>query len=794
MKTATKKAPVSRLREAKSPNGLPPLGLAFCLTILLAALPALPHIRANSRLSGSLWGAAGSLLVLLLLLRRETVRRQRILRYQFRPLKVHYVQLAVQFCFYAYWGWYWNKVYRFVPLIAAQIVFIYALDMMVCWWRRDEWILGFGPLPIVLSANLFLWFKDDWFFLQFLLVAIGVLCKEFLKWERDGRRIHIFNPSAIALFIFSLVLIVTHSTSITWGQEIATTFQRPPNIYVEIFLLGIIVQALFSVTLVTLSAAAVLYALNLAYTHVTGVYYFVDSNIPAAVFLGLHLLVTDPATSPRKSLAKVVFGGLYGAAVFALYGTLTSMGAPGFYDKLLCVPVLNLMVRALDRWAAGFSGRLRIPAWASSWSARQLNFAHMGIWVALFALMLTTSFVGPVHPGRDSEFWHRACQAGKLGACKTWAQTLEIDCRGTGADCLTRATEFYRLFNLAEERTDGGDASGAIALFQKAVALSPDNVRGNTHLANALSRKGRLDEAVAHYRKALEVNPLYVEAQTNLGVALADRGQFDEAIACYERALEMDPRYIEARADLGVALFRQGKPDEAIVDLERALQIQPDFAQAHTNLGVVLIQKGRLDEAIGHFDAALKKDPDNGEAQSNLGVTLLRIGKLEEAIPHLEKALVATPDSPELHSNLGGALAETGRLDEAIAHFRRAVELAPDSSGLRVNLAAGLVQLGRWSEAAPQFERALALTPDSAAIHTSYGTALLEHGRPDDAIRHFERALALAPDDAQARSHLGSALRLQGRAAEALAQWQQALEAQPDLLTALDEAAAGYGD
>jgi hypothetical protein len=105
---------------------------------------------------------------------------------------------------YVYWGWYWREVYHYAPLIVAQIVFVYVLDMLVCWSRRDKWILGFGPFPIVLSTNLFLWFKDDWFFLQFLLVSTGVLCKEFITWKRDGRRTHIFNPSAIALAIFSI--------------------------------------------------------------------------------------------------------------------------------------------------------------------------------------------------------------------------------------------------------------------------------------------------------------------------------------------------------------------------------------------------------------------------------------------------------------------------------------------------------------------------------------------------------------------------------------------------------------
>ena len=39
---------------------------------------------------------------------------------------------------------------------------------------------------------------------------------------------------------------------------------------------------------------------------------FIDSSIPVSVFIGLHLLVTDPATSPRSNSGKIVFGGLYG--------------------------------------------------------------------------------------------------------------------------------------------------------------------------------------------------------------------------------------------------------------------------------------------------------------------------------------------------------------------------------------------------------------------------------------------------------------------------------------------------
>jgi hypothetical protein len=420
----------------KNTNAVPPLLLALFAVLTLGVFSFLPRATANPRLQASFWGATAGLLILLVLLRRRLAAAGRAPYYEVKAVAVHWVQPLMQGAIYVYWGMYWPEVFRFAPLIAAQIVFAYALDMMVCWWRRDKWILGFGPLPIILSTNLFLWFLDDWFFLQFLMVATGVLGKEFIKWHRDGRLTHIFNPSALSLFVFSIGLLATHSTSCSWGGLIATTMARPDHMYLEIFLVGLVVQGLFSVTLVTLSAAATLFLMGLVYTHATGVYNFVDSNIPVSVFLGLHLLITDPATSPRRTLGKIAFGAMYGAGVFGIYPLLAWLDAPRFYDKLLFVPVLNLSVRALDRASAALEARIHWPKF--SWNPRKANLGYMAVWSALFAVMTTTGFLGHSHPGDDPEFWHRACEAGRLHGCREWLNALKVSCHnGSAALCLT---------------------------------------------------------------------------------------------------------------------------------------------------------------------------------------------------------------------------------------------------------------------------------------------------------------------------------------------------------------------
>ena len=101
----------------------------------------------------------------------------------------------MQLVVFVYWSLYWRPVSEFVWLLVAQLVFAYAFDMLLCWSRRDTYTLGFGPFPVIFSINLFLWFLDDWFYLQFLLVALGFAAKELIRWNKDGRRTHIFNSA-----------------------------------------------------------------------------------------------------------------------------------------------------------------------------------------------------------------------------------------------------------------------------------------------------------------------------------------------------------------------------------------------------------------------------------------------------------------------------------------------------------------------------------------------------------------------------------------------------------------------
>ena len=461
------------------------LGLLACVPAGAGRHPALAASFVGAASLLAAWGAG------LFVWAR---RRGRRLTLDIDPRPQHYVQACAQASVFLYWGWHWAPVRDAAVLVVAQLLFACAFDILLAWSRGHAGRLGFGPVPVVFSINLFLWFADDWFHLQFALVAFAFAAKALIRWERDGRLVHVFNPAAFALAVFAAALIATGTSDLTRGQDIAISQFYPPHMYLWIFLIALPGQYLFGVTSMTLAAVASTWLFGLAWFEATGVYFFYDSYIPIAVFLGMHLLFTDPSTAPRTGAGRLLFGVLYGAAVVAGYALLARAGVPTFYDKLLPVPLLNLSVVLLDRAArsralgrldparlgvrvlearrpaAGSAGGRAEPraaasgppgggevAWGGGEAARvggeaaagalrgllgrvpaprRRHLAVMAVWAAVFAVMSATGGVGDDHPGQWLPFWQRACADDRPGACRYLAARQSRHCAaGSGWAC-----------------------------------------------------------------------------------------------------------------------------------------------------------------------------------------------------------------------------------------------------------------------------------------------------------------------------------------------------------------------
>jgi tetratricopeptide (TPR) repeat protein len=163
-----------------------------------------------------------------------------------------------------------------------------------------------------------------------------------------------------------------------------------------------------------------------------------------------------------------------------------------------------------------------------------------------------------------------------------------------------------------------GKIEEAVAVYQAAARLSPEDEDMHYNLALALARQGKREAARAEYLEALRIYPDYTEAHNNLGNLLVVDGKFDEAIVHFKDALKIASDNASAHSNLGKALALQGKFTDAIPCFREALRLKPDFLEARYNLARAYLAQKRTEEAISEFTAILQRRPDFAPAQKGL--------------------------------------------------------------------------------------------------------------------------------------------------------------------------------
>jgi protein O-GlcNAc transferase len=104
----------------------------------------------------------------------------------------------------------------------------------------------------------------------------------------------------------------------------------------------------------------------------------------------------------------------------------------------------------------------------------------------------------------------------------------------------------------------------AVAVLEKAVALSPDDPELHCELGDALQTLGLLDRAMDAYASALNANPAMARAWYAAGCAESSRREYVSALICFHKALDIHPEWPEALHNLGQVFFKLGRLAEAV--------------------------------------------------------------------------------------------------------------------------------------------------------------------------------------------------------------------------------------
>lgn len=275
---------------------------------------------------------------------------------------------------------------------------------------------------------------------------------------------------------------------------------------------------------------------------------------------------------------------------------------------------------------------------------------------------------------------------------------------------------------------ESGLLEDAIASYQQALALQPDNAEVHHKLAEVYYAQGKFAGAIASCHQALRHQPAEAEAYKTLGNILQAENKLDAAIRAYSKAIEINPKFGEAIANLGSMFYKQGRLDEAATTYQKALKVQPHLAAVYWNLGKVLQQQGKHNEALACQQKALELQPDLLGVPSYIqeGNALLAAGKLDAAIAQYQQAIQLNPNNAVAYFHLGGALLDKNVLTEAITNYQLAIQLKPDFAEAYCNLAIALVQQGKTKlalnpeqlkQAINNFLQAIELKPDFLEAH-----------------------------------------------------------------------------
>ena len=279
------------------------------------------------------------------------------------------------------------------------------------------------------------------------------------------------------------------------------------------------------------------------------------------------------------------------------------------------------------------------------------------------------------------------------------------------------------------------------------------------HLGLAFQNNHESKRALAAYQQARELNPQNLQAWFNGGMIQHEEGMLRDALACYRHALEIEPEQSKIWCNLGAVQFQLGEFMESVESLNQAVRLKPDYARAWDNLAGSLCAVEEMDEAELCCHRAIENKPGYADPSFKLGAICFQQNRLEEAEDAFRKALEWQPGYPLAGHYLAMILSRTERLEEAMEICEKAATPAGETeipSQAWVELAFHLYDQEEFEAAIHAYEKALTFTPERSVIWLDAGVAYHQLGNLEEARKHYEQAVALDPELARAWHNLGA--------------------------------------
>jgi len=238
----------------------------------------------------------------------------------------------------------------------------------------------------------------------------------------------------------------------------------------------------------------------------------------------------------------------------------------------------------------------------------------------------------------------------------------------------------------AESKDDGAQAE---TCYRAALDIDPHCVDACVRLARLRSRTGARGEALALFQRAEQVDPQNADVQLGLGNIHFGLGDYDAAEARYEQALRWAPDEApHAQFSLGNVAYRRGDLAAAADRYQKAIDLGLGDVFVHSHLARALAQLGQWDRALAKYTSCLDMGSECKE-QVVEGLSLaLDADQYRVALELCESLIRHGEQTPTMFCVLGDCYLKTGSGAAAQSAYKAALSLDASFAPARERMAA----------------------------------------------------------------------------------------------------------
>lgn len=345
----------------------------------------------------------------------------------------------------------------------------------------------------------------------------------------------------------------------------------------------------------------------------------------------------------------------------------------------------------------------------------------------------------------------------------------------------------YRLL-MGDLHLENEETEKALACYQKAHEIDPDDPRYIVSMANYYDQTGDKEAAEQEIRDALVNEKLDVETKVGILSRYVQRLQqtqqgIENANSLFQTLLDQHPEDTELKLMYGSLLMAQQKEEEAKFQFQLVTEMEPSNEGAWQQLLNISLKGEDIPEVIRICTRCKELFPEAPEYYFYLGIGYYMQEKYQESLDTYYAGLKIIPEGngvvkSNFYGQIGDLYYQMEKMDEAYKAYDEALKYNENNAPVLNNYSYFLtLDKKDLKKAERMAAQCIKLEPDNATYLDTYAWVFFVQGNYTLAKIYIENALSKdKTNSAELVDHYGDILYMSGEKDKALEQWKKAKE------------------